>query len=72
MYHRNILIQPGPLNVPRVNRSLNEPSYRIIDFGRGRSGGINPVSFKKLKREVEEEQREARHEGLIPYWTKHT
>jgi hypothetical protein len=32
---RNILVQPGPLTCPRAERSFDNPSYRIIDFGRG-------------------------------------
>ena len=35
-YERNILMQPGPLTLPRAERSFNDPSYRIIDFGRGK------------------------------------
>jgi hypothetical protein len=35
MHRHNVLIQPGPLSVPRANRSLDTPSFRIIDFGRG-------------------------------------
>ncbi|KAI0634604.1 hypothetical protein C8Q77DRAFT_1157399 [Trametes polyzona] len=34
MYTRNILVQPGPLSVPRAERTLSEPSFRLIDFGR--------------------------------------
>jgi hypothetical protein len=32
---RNVLVQPGPLTCPRAERSFDNPSYRIIDFGRG-------------------------------------
>ena len=32
---RNILVQPGPLHVPPAERTMDKPSYRIIDFGRG-------------------------------------
>ena len=35
MSPRNILVQPGPLHVPYAQRTLETPSYRIIDFGRG-------------------------------------
>jgi hypothetical protein len=35
-YARNMLVQPGPLTVPPMERSLDTPSFRIIDFGRGR------------------------------------
>ncbi len=31
-----MLIQPGPLSAPRAARSLDTPSFRLIDFGRGR------------------------------------
>jgi len=34
-YTRNILVQPGPLTHPRAERSFNNPTYRLIDFGRG-------------------------------------
>ena len=34
VYPRNVLIQPGPLTIPRSKRSLASPSFRIIDFGR--------------------------------------
>ncbi|KAK0204576.1 hypothetical protein DFS33DRAFT_1260110, partial [Desarmillaria ectypa] len=30
----NILVQPGPLSVHPIERSLSTPSFRIIDFGR--------------------------------------
>jgi hypothetical protein len=62
MYERNVVVQPGPLTAPRANRSLGEPSYRIIDFGRGISFGVNKAFLQDLKRE---EQKHARCEGLI-------
>lgn len=37
VYERNILVQPGPLTCPVAERSFNNPSYRLIDFGRGKS-----------------------------------
>ncbi|KAG7445327.1 uncharacterized protein BT62DRAFT_933169 [Guyanagaster necrorhizus] len=36
LYPRNILRQPGPLTVRPSERSLKTPSFRIIDFGRGK------------------------------------
>lgn len=33
-YARNILVQPGPLSKPLKQRSLAEPSFRVIDLGR--------------------------------------
>ncbi|KAJ3552620.1 hypothetical protein NM688_g4057 [Phlebia brevispora] len=37
-YPRNVLIQPGPLTAPPGDRSLKTPSFRIVDFGRGKCG----------------------------------
>ncbi|KAJ7048505.1 hypothetical protein C8F01DRAFT_92918 [Mycena amicta] len=34
-YARNIVMKPGPLTHPPDLRSFDEPSFRIIDFGRG-------------------------------------
>jgi hypothetical protein len=65
MYERNVLVQPGPLTVPRPNRSLDEPSYRIIDFGRGINLS-NKFSLKELEREAELEEDFARSGRLIP------
>ncbi|KAK7026580.1 hypothetical protein R3P38DRAFT_2942570 [Favolaschia claudopus] len=33
-FKNNILVQPGPLTAPPHRRSLNSPSFRVIDFGR--------------------------------------
>jgi hypothetical protein len=63
-YERNILVQPGPLTLPRAERSLDKPSYRIIDFGRGLSPGINHLSELHLT-DVKDEQRAARERRLI-------
>ena len=38
-YVRNVLVQPGPLTAPPERRSRAHPSFRIIDFGRGRVWG---------------------------------
>ncbi|KAI0819903.1 hypothetical protein BC628DRAFT_1423425 [Trametes gibbosa] len=56
-YERNIVVQPGPLSVPRKERSLRTPSFRIIDFGRGRrstpySGNDVRYERSKAKREL--------------------
>jgi hypothetical protein len=66
MHERNILAQPGPLNLPPADRSFNEPSYRIIDFGRGLGLGVNRSSLQDMKSEVEMEQSYARDQRLIP------
>jgi hypothetical protein len=64
MYSRNILVQPGPLSVPRANRSLDEPSYRIIDFGRGTSL-VKSLSLEYIQEEAKLERRAARDRGLV-------
>lgn len=33
-YTRNILVQPGPLTHPPNQRSMETPSFRVVDFGR--------------------------------------
>jgi hypothetical protein len=67
MYERNILVQPGPLKLPRANRSLDNPSYRIVDFGRGKGSRINCSSLEDLRIEAKDERSNARYEGLVPY-----
>jgi hypothetical protein len=64
-YERNILVQPGPLTLPRAKRSLDEPSYRIIDFGRGMSPGINYSRPELHYADVKTERRQAREGRLI-------
>ncbi|TFK88183.1 hypothetical protein K466DRAFT_461371, partial [Polyporus arcularius HHB13444] len=34
VYARNILMQPGPLEVPPEHRNYATPAFRLIDFGR--------------------------------------
>jgi hypothetical protein len=52
-YERNVLVQPGPLTQPRAERSLNYPSYRLIDFGRGEcfDGDESDTADEKIKDE---------------------
>ncbi|KAH9037968.1 hypothetical protein EDB83DRAFT_2412701 [Lactarius deliciosus] len=55
--HRgNVLVQPGPLTHPLAERSLDNPSYRIIDFGRGKyyNGDESHFADKEMKREQSE------------------
>jgi len=59
-YERNILMQPGPLTLPRTERSFNDPSYRIIDFGRGKCPRVNCESTEYWYFEAEEERKRAR------------
>lgn len=61
-YARNVLTQPGPLSLPREERSNASPSFRIIDFGRG----DEPWTLRRTQREpmfgglCEDELRRAR------------
>jgi len=66
MFERNVLVQPGPLTVPRASRSLDEPSYRIVDFGRGIGVGVSRYSLQAIKRGAEKEQEYAYRERLTP------
>jgi hypothetical protein len=53
IFERNILVQPGPLTLPRAERSLDNPSYRLIDFGRGEcyAGDESHSADEKIKDE---------------------
>ncbi|KAH9987083.1 hypothetical protein BJV77DRAFT_950510, partial [Russula vinacea] len=64
-YDRNIVVQPGPLTLPYAERTYTEPSYRIIDFGRGLAYRINR-SFEDICRDAKEERLDARARRLIP------
>ena len=61
VYERNILVQPGPLNVPyaRRNRTVGQGkrNFRLIDFGR---------SYKKLDNGDDDwEERRVYEEGAV-------
>ena len=45
-FPRNVLMQPGPLNVPPAQRHRSTPSFRLIDFGRT----VDKVEFDRAKR----------------------
>ncbi|KAI0343570.1 hypothetical protein BDW22DRAFT_1356027 [Trametopsis cervina] len=67
-YERNILAQPGPLYLPPSQRSRATPSFRIIDFGRGKT--FEDVEHDVKKRmefdmEVRHEQRHAKTALLL-------
>ncbi|MCJ1402679.1 hypothetical protein MMC11_005899 [Xylographa trunciseda] len=55
-YVRNILIQPGPLTRPPMDRSLTTPSFRIIDFGRAddrtMAAGVSEDAWKVVLQSV--------------------
>ena len=59
-YPRNMLIQPGPLSVPDKERSLKEPSFRIIDFGRGHA--VLPSDHARFRQVFREELWDAQRE----------
>lgn len=60
---RNMTVQPGPLSVPPSKRSKKTPSFRIIDFGRGKNynDGARSVDqdVDEIYKEFEAEEREA-------------
>jgi len=59
-YQRNVLVQPGPLRLPPAERSLDDPSFRIIDFGRGMCPSVN-CSLDDFSEEVSDEQERVRN-----------
>jgi len=63
-YPRNILVQPGPLTHPRAERSLENPSFRLIDFGRGKclKNGESESAKESLKNERERVRRLKYHQ----------
>lgn len=56
---RNILVQPGPLTCPRAERSFDNPSYRIIDFGSGScyNGFEEKYADERMRKMSEEKER---------------
>lgn len=56
-YVRNIMVQPGPLTAPPELRSMETPSFRIIDFGRGKEWNAF-VGEKTDKSRLEQKDRE--------------
>ncbi|KAH9903253.1 hypothetical protein C8Q73DRAFT_45000 [Cubamyces lactineus] len=65
-YLRNMLVQPGPLSVPHAQRTMDTPSYRLIDFGRGEASsllsGPRACSFDSWARS---ERRRAKRELML-------
>jgi hypothetical protein len=55
---RNVLVQPGPLTCSRAERSIDNPSYRIIDFGRGEC--YNGFDQDVTDQQMSEEQQKVR------------
>ncbi|KAH9029968.1 hypothetical protein EDB85DRAFT_1964808 [Lactarius pseudohatsudake] len=59
--HRgNVLVQPGPLTHPLAERSLDNLSYRIIDFGRGKYYDERHDESHFADKEMKREQSEVR------------
>ena len=77
-YVRNILRQPGPLTAPPEMRSMDTPSFRVIDFGRadelndflGDRSDEERVQRKKLEWQdyILHEDRRAQTELQIDNW----
>ncbi|KAI0266233.1 hypothetical protein BC834DRAFT_843260 [Gloeopeniophorella convolvens] len=59
-YQRNVLVQPGPLDKPHGERSLEQPSFRIIDFGRGMCESVDRDGAEYLDDEIEYERSHTR------------
>ena len=74
-YARNVLVQPGPLTHPPERRSLDTPSFRVIDFGRGEAyKEREDMTHDERERarngfasRIEDEQRTARQEMLLAH-----
>ncbi|KIO26331.1 hypothetical protein M407DRAFT_202219 [Tulasnella calospora MUT 4182] len=59
VHQRNWLVQPGPLNVAPVKRSVMRPSFRMIDFGRAAcEKDVSEVDFKSKVNEENSRIRE--------------
>lgn len=59
VHQRNWLVQPGPLNVAPVKRSVMRPSFRMIDFGRAAcEQDVSEVDFKSKVNEENSRIRE--------------
>ncbi|KAJ7073032.1 hypothetical protein C8F01DRAFT_973874 [Mycena amicta] len=54
VYERNFVVQRGPLTDPPHLRSLDNPSFRIIDFGRGE--WLNKAQREKDCKQMTNEQ----------------
>ncbi|KAM5546088.1 hypothetical protein V8D89_000214 [Ganoderma adspersum] len=74
-YVRNVLVQPGPLTDPLERRSLDTPSFRVVDFGRGEVY-TERADMTREERErardgfavrIRDEQKGAREEMLLEY-----
>ncbi|KIK65213.1 hypothetical protein GYMLUDRAFT_83088 [Collybiopsis luxurians FD-317 M1] len=58
-YVRNFLKQPGPLTKPFRERSLDSPSFRLIDFGRTtiwedkRAGALENISYARRSKNID-------------------
>ena len=62
MYRRNMVVQPGPLSAPPDKRSMDNPSFRIIDFGRAEREGDRYFHYS-----CADDRRRAR--GALQLWS---
>ena len=58
---RNILVQPGPLRDHLSQRSMKTPSFRIIDFGRGRNMNERGKNNGNTPKDAENEEQQMKH-----------
>ncbi|KAJ7476960.1 hypothetical protein B0H11DRAFT_2031403 [Mycena galericulata] len=68
-FKKNILLQPGPLTVPPANRTLQTPSFRIIDFGRAIQ---RPASDKNRKEWLDERDTEVKDVQKVLRISRHS
>ncbi|TBU30409.1 hypothetical protein BD311DRAFT_659140 [Dichomitus squalens] len=66
-YIRNIMCQPGPLTLPPDKRSYDHPSFRIIDFGRGKCWDWELEALTGAKHMSDKSKAEARDRRRLEF-----
>ena len=67
MFLRNMVVQEGPLSVPREERTMEHPNFRIIDFGRGTS--FDTHGWTKFEAAASNYLEEARRQLVLDQYT---
>ncbi|KAA1475651.1 hypothetical protein DENSPDRAFT_842457 [Dentipellis sp. KUC8613] len=63
-FTRNIVMQPGPLTLPPEKRSIDRPSFRVIDFGRAElwadlhKAAVGNMVLKNLKKDTKDSDKD--------------
>ena len=63
MFLRNMVVQEGPLSMPREERTMEHPSFRVIDFGRGTS--VERHGRRKFEAAALKCLKDAKHELVL-------